>query len=111
MSFAAALRGKTEKGQQPQTHQVTGPATMEPRFPVALPQHEQQTTGQSVWVPNVNSLHLNKMLKLVVAVVQQIMKEFNAAALEEARIVAITTIVLIVMRQNGRRFPRNDLLY
>jgi hypothetical protein len=50
---------------------------MEPRVPAALPQHEQQTTGQSVRAPNVNSLHLNKMLKVVVAVVQQIMKEFN----------------------------------
>jgi hypothetical protein len=42
MSFAAALRGKTEEQQQPQTQQVAGPATMEPRVPVGLPQQEQQ---------------------------------------------------------------------
>jgi hypothetical protein len=36
MSFAVALRGKTEEQQQPQTHQVAGHAKMEPRVPVAL---------------------------------------------------------------------------
>jgi hypothetical protein len=43
--FAAALRGKAKEQQQPQTHQVAvvGPATVEPRVPAALPQHEQQT--------------------------------------------------------------------
>jgi hypothetical protein len=48
MSFAAALRAKTEEQQQPQTqtHQVAGPAIMEPRVPVALPQQEQQEAGQ-----------------------------------------------------------------
>jgi hypothetical protein len=70
MSFAAALRGKTEEQQQPQTHQVAGPATMEPRVPVALPQPEQQKRGQSVRDPNVNSLSLDKMFKVVVTVVQ-----------------------------------------
>jgi phage terminase large subunit-like protein len=74
-SFAAALRDRTEEQQQPQTHQVTvtGPATMEPRVPVALPQQEQQTTGQSVRAPNVNSSSLNKMLKVVLMAVQKIM--------------------------------------
>jgi hypothetical protein len=66
MSFAAALRGKTEEQQQPQTHQVAG-------VPGALPQQEQQKAGQSVRAPNVNSLSLDKMLKVVVTVVQQIM--------------------------------------
>jgi hypothetical protein len=47
---------------------------MEPRAPPALPQHEQQTRGQSVWAPNVNILHMDKVLNVVVAVVQQIMK-------------------------------------
>jgi hypothetical protein len=89
MSFAAALRVKTEERQQPQTHQVAGSATMEPRFPLALPQHEQQTTGQSVWATNVNSLPLYKMLSVVVTVVQQIMTEFNGAVLVEVKIVVI----------------------
>jgi hypothetical protein len=68
MSFAAALQGSTEEQQQPQTHQVelAGPATILPRIPAALLQHEQQTTGQSVRAPNVNSLPLDKTLKVVV---------------------------------------------
>jgi hypothetical protein len=71
MSFAAALRGKTEEQQQPQIHQVAGPATMELRVPVALPQQEQQKAGQSVRASNVNTLSLDKRLKVVVTVVQQ----------------------------------------
>jgi hypothetical protein len=78
MFFAEALRSRTEKHQQPSTHQVAvaGPATMELRVPVALPKYEQQTTGQSVLALNVNSLQLDKSLKVVVTAVQQIMKEF-----------------------------------
>jgi hypothetical protein len=78
----AGLRGKTEEQQQPRTHQVAGPDTMEPRVPAALLQHEQQKTGQSVRAPNVNSLSLNKMLQVVVTVVQQIMTQSNGAVLE-----------------------------
>jgi hypothetical protein len=66
---------------------------MEPRVPVALPQQEQQKAGQSVWAPNVNSLSLNKILKVVVTVVQQIMTESNGAVSEEAKILAIKKIV------------------
>jgi hypothetical protein len=70
ISFRAALRGKTEEQQQHQTHQVAGPATVEPNVTVALPQHEQQKTGQSVRAPNVYSLSLDKMLKAVVTVIE-----------------------------------------
>jgi hypothetical protein len=96
MPFAAALRGKTEEQQVV----VAGPATVEPRVPAALPQHEQQTTGQSILAPNVNSLPPDKMLKVVVTVVQQIMTKFNRAVLEEAKTVAITNISLNNMEQN-----------
>jgi hypothetical protein len=41
------------------------------------------------------------MLEVVVTVVQQIMTEFNGAVLEDAKIVAITKIVLNFMEQNG----------
>jgi hypothetical protein len=41
------------------------------------------------------------MLKVVVAVVQQIMIEFNCAVLEEAKILAVAEIVLNLMEQNG----------
>jgi hypothetical protein len=92
VSFAAALRGKAEEQQQPQRHQVAvvGPARMDPRVPATLPQSEQQTTCQSFRAPNVNSLALDKMLKVVVTVVHQIMTEFTGVVLEEAKILAIT---------------------
>jgi hypothetical protein len=70
MSFAGAFRGQTEEQQQPQTHQVAGHATVEPWVPVALPEQEQQKAGQSIRAPNVNSLFLDKMFKIVVKVVQ-----------------------------------------
>jgi hypothetical protein len=72
MSFAVVLRGKTEEQQHPQTHQVAvvGPTIMETTVPEALPQHEWQKTGQSVQAPNVHSLPLDKMFKVVVTVLQ-----------------------------------------
>jgi hypothetical protein len=104
MPFVAALRWRTGEQQQHQTHQgtVAGRATMEPRVPGALHQHEEQTTGQSVQAPNVNSLLLDKMLKVVVRVIQQIVTESNGAVLEEDKIVAITKIVLTLMEKNGQ---------
>jgi hypothetical protein len=41
------------------------------------------------------------MLKVVVTIVQQIMTESNGAVLEEAKILAITTVVSNNMEQNG----------
>jgi hypothetical protein len=79
--------------QQARTHQVAGPDTMEPTVAVALPQYEQQKTGQSVRAPYVNSLSLDKMLKAVVTVAQQIMTESNGDFLEEAKILTITNSV------------------
>jgi hypothetical protein len=58
---------------------------MEPRVPVAFPQDEQKKAGHSVRAPNVKSLSLDKMLKVVVTVVQQIMTGSNGAVLEEAQ--------------------------
>jgi hypothetical protein len=40
------------------------------------------------------------MLKVAVTIVQQIVTEFNDAVLEEAKIVAITKIVLNLTQQN-----------
>jgi hypothetical protein len=42
------------------------------------------------------------MLKVVVKVVQQIMTESNGAVLEEAKILAITKIVINLMEPNGQ---------
>jgi hypothetical protein len=63
---------------------------MEPRVPVVLPQQKQQKAGQSVRAPNVNNLSLDKLFKVVVTVVRQIMTESNGALLEVAKILAIT---------------------
>jgi hypothetical protein len=41
------------------------------------------------------------MLKVVVTVAQQIMTGCNGAVLQEAKILAITEIVLNLMEQNG----------
>jgi hypothetical protein len=60
----------------------------------------QPKTGQSVKTPHVNSQTLGNMLR-VATVVQQIMTEFNGAVSEEDKIVAITKIVLNLVKQNG----------
>jgi hypothetical protein len=101
MSFTAVLQGKTEEQQQPRTHRVAGPDTMETRVPAALPQHKQQKTGQSGRAPNINGLSLDKIMKVVVTVVQQIMTKSNGIVLEEAKILVIIKIVLNLMAQNG----------
>jgi hypothetical protein len=75
---------------------------MEPRVLVALLQQEKQKTGQSVRAPNVNSFSVDKMFIVVVTVVQHIMTESNCAVLEEAKMLAITKIVLNLMEQNGQ---------
>jgi uncharacterized protein with ATP-grasp and redox domains len=66
---------------------------------VLTPEQLEQM-GQSVWATNVNSLSLDKMLRAVVMVVQK-MTESNDAVLEEAKIMAITKIVLNLVEQNG----------
>jgi hypothetical protein len=61
---------------------------------------QEQETGQSVRAPIVKSHPLDDMLR-VVTVIQQIMTEFNGAVSEEDKIVAITKIVLNLMKHNG----------
>jgi hypothetical protein len=103
VSFVEELRGRTRAQRQPQTHlvAVAGPAAMEPRIPAALPQHEEQTTDQSFRALNVKSLPLDKMIKIVVMAVQQVMTESNGVVLEKTKIVVIIKIVLNLMEQNG----------
>jgi hypothetical protein len=61
---------------------------------------QQQETGQSVRAAIVNSEPLDTMVKVVTAV-QQIMTEFNGAVSDKDKIVAITTILLNLIKQNG----------
>jgi hypothetical protein len=101
VSFAAALRGSTAQQQDPQAHHVPVSdhvAGIQSRK--QAPGQQQQTSGQSVRAQNVNSQPLDNML-IVVTVVQQIMTEFNGAVSEEEKIVAITKIVLNLMKHNG----------
>jgi hypothetical protein len=95
------LHGRADQ-QQPAAHQVVVAVlgALKPRASAPLPQLNQQTTGQSVPAPNVNSLPLDNMLR-VVTVVQQIMTGCNGAVSEEDKIVDITKIVLNLMKQNG----------
>jgi hypothetical protein len=93
-SFAAVLRGNT---QQPQQQQLQ-PA--ERSGDQRRSQQNNQQTGQSVQAPSVNSSSLDDMFK-VATIVQQIMTELNGAVSEENKIVAITKIVLNLMKQNG----------
>jgi hypothetical protein len=66
------------------THQVTGPDTIKPTVPAALPQHDSRKS-QSVRASNINCLSLDKMLKVVVTVVQQMMIESNCSVSEEPK--------------------------
>jgi hypothetical protein len=60
---------------------------------------QQQKAGQSVRTPIINNQPLDNMLRVVTAV-HQIMTEFNDAVSEEDKIVAITKIVLNLMKQD-----------
>jgi hypothetical protein len=68
---------------------------------LCTPTPAQSAANRSVsQAPNVNSQPLENMLR-VVTVVQQIMTEFSDAISEEDKIVAITKIVLNLIKQNG----------
>jgi hypothetical protein len=79
---------------------------MEHRVPAASPQHEQQKAGQSVRAPNINSLSLDKLLKVVVTIVQQTMAESSDAVLEEAKILAIKKLSKISWSKVATRIHR-----
>jgi hypothetical protein len=99
LSFAAALGNSNDQKQhQPQRASVAGPTPVGKRS-VPAPVR-QKDAGQSVPATNVNSPPLANMFR-VVTVVQQIMTEMNGLVSEEDKIVAITKIVLNLMKQNG----------
>jgi hypothetical protein len=79
--------------------QAQGTAAEPMRGPPPAAQ-QAQPAGQSVQISNVNSVSLDDMFK-VATVVQQIMTELNSAVSEEEKIVAITKIVLNLMKHNG----------
>jgi hypothetical protein len=99
VSFAAALRGGGgTTAAAPGMTTTCGNST-----------HSRRTKPSGSWAKRsirsvrpqtVNSQPLGNMLR-VVTVVQQIMTEFNGALSEEDKIVAITRIVLNLMKSNG----------
>jgi hypothetical protein len=100
VSYAATLRNNAGHQRQstPSQVPVTSPSAGTKLSTPATGQ--QQKTGQSVRAQNTNSQPLDSMLR-VVTVVQQIMTEINDAVSEEEKIVAITKIVLNLMKQDG----------
>jgi hypothetical protein len=101
LSFAAALRNSDEQQQQthPQRASLAGPTPVGKRS-VPAPVRRKDA-GQSVPATNVNSSPLDNMLRLV-TVVQQITTQFNGAWSDEEKVVAITKIVLNLLKPNGQ---------
>ena len=62
--------------------------------------NESPSSGQSIQANIINN-YLNNMFK-VATIVQHIMTEPNGAVTEEQKIIAITRIVLNLMKENGR---------
>jgi hypothetical protein len=58
--------------------------------------------SQSVQAPNANSSPLDDSFTAVATIFQQIMTELNGPESEEERIMAITKIVLKLIKQNAR---------
>jgi hypothetical protein len=101
LSFAAALGISSRQQQQtaphpaPQSHPL--PAGRSGVLPSTQQQQSVKETGQSV---QESSPLLSDMFK-VATLVQQIMRELNGAVSEEDKIVAITKIVLQLMKHDG----------
>jgi hypothetical protein len=70
-------------------------------WPPALRHNQQQLPGQSVQAPNADSFSLKGMFKVVATIFQQIMTELSGTQSEEDRIMAITNILLMLMKQNS----------
>jgi hypothetical protein len=86
------------------THRSNNSIVIYPRLhrPAPSPlRHNQQAPDQSVQTPGVNSSFLNGMFKAVATAFQQIMTELNGAESGEDSILAVTTIVLKLLKQNG----------
>jgi hypothetical protein len=90
--FTAVLRGQADH-----LHQEVATSTSEPEPPKTK---SKQETGQLVPGPIVNSDTLDMLRALTV--VMQIMTELKGAVSEEAKIFAITKIVINLMKENGK---------
>jgi hypothetical protein len=95
--FMVVLHSDSQQQQQPQLPSVEQacPATM------GEMRHSQQVPSQSVQVPNANSSSVNDIFKVVTTIVEQIIRELSGAKSEEDRTMAITKILLKLMKQNS----------
>jgi hypothetical protein len=91
VSFTAALRGQTEEKKK-QEEAASGSET---------PKLGRKERGQSVPAPIVNSEPQDKAFRAL-AVVQQIMKELKCTVSEEDMVLAITKIVITLMKEDGK---------
>jgi hypothetical protein len=92
LSFTAVLRGQADN----HPHQEVAANTNN----TASTKSKEETTGQSVQAPNVNSDPLDMFRAL--NVVEQIMAELKGAASEESKFMAIAKIVFKSMKENGK---------
>jgi hypothetical protein len=100
MSFRAALKSKADEAQQRHPSQPAAEASAIVDQPRLQTQRGRQETGHSVQAPNVSSHRLEMFRALTV--VEQIMAELKGAASEEAKFVALATILFKLMKDNGK---------
>jgi hypothetical protein len=96
---AEALQSKANQTQQSHPCQAAAAALATVDQPRVKTSPKWQEAGQSAPAQIVNSLLLDKMVR-VVTVVQQFMTEYNDAVSKEAKIQAISKIVLTLLEQN-----------
>jgi hypothetical protein len=101
MSFAETLQRKADQTQQSHPSQAALAATVTGDQPRVQTSSKWQQAGQSAPAHIVNSLPLDNIVR-VVTVVQQIMTEYNGAVSKEAKIQAISKIVLTLLEQNDQ---------
>jgi hypothetical protein len=92
LSFSAAFRGHTDE----QAHKETA-TRLNGTKPTAT---SHQETSQSVLAPSVNN-DTHDMIR-VITIVQQIMTELKGAVSEEAKVLAITKILVKLMNKDGK---------
>jgi hypothetical protein len=101
MSFAEALQSKADQTQQSHPSQAAAAATVTVDQPRVQTSSKWQQAGQTAPAQIVNSSPLDNMVR-VVAVVQQFMTEYNGALSKEAKIQAISKIVLTLLKENDQ---------
>jgi hypothetical protein len=94
LSFMAVLHSDSQQQPQPPSAEQACPATLGD-----MRHNQQHVPSQSVHAPNANSLSVNDIFKVVATIFQQIIRELNGAKSEEDRIMAITKILLKLVKQ------------